>query len=384
METIVLHQINHFIITQIFHLVCRIADTLHSLQNAGHTKYISWSLTFTCSAVSVEKLKDKAVSMEGELKELLDLVNNQRCKFHALNYFTTQQLLQIRREFGNLQQFKPNTITAELASLLMSFSLAITSDDVNNIVEEVVMTFSEQDAISKLEEQTNVETILSEPVAEDKEAVEAVESSPSENDIEQDTKPVDKEMYSKEELEELILNLSPDEEEVFGELRELKYSKIVSYKAVKHAFSLCTNGDEMLYVAMDWCFENANQCNEMDEANIGYDSSISVDNKGVVNELNNAENLHQENIPSEKPVQKEYIDIRHPVVQKLLELGFSPNLSIKGATLCNADYDLASEWCLNAEIEDDDEQQPLFGTATSAVPFLHYEETEIIARLACR
>ena len=321
--------------------------------------------------------------MEGELKELLDLVNNQRRKFHALNYFTTQQLLQIRREFGNLQQFKPTTITAELASLLMSFSLAITSDDVNNIVEEVIMTI-EKEAISRLEEQANAntETILSVPVAEDKEAVEAVESLPSENDIEDDTKPVDKGMHSKEELEELILNLSSDEEEVFGELRGLQYSKIVCYKAVKHASSLCTNGDEMQDVAMEWCIENPDLYNDMDEANIGYDSSISVDNKGVVNELNNAESLHQENIPSEKPVQKEYIDIKHPVVQKLLDLGFSPNLSIKGATLCNADFDLASEWCLNAETEDDDEQQPLFGTATSAVPLLQYEETEVVTRLA--
>ena len=358
--------------------MCRIANTLHSLQNAGHTKYISWSLTFTCSAVSVDKLTNQAVSMEEELGSLLDLVNQQRREFHALNYFTTQQLLQIRREFGSLKQFKPNTITAELHSLLTSFSLAITSDDVNNVVEEVIMIFSEQEANSKVEEQTSIEESSPAPIAED-EFVETVEYSQSENQVEDHTKPVNKGIPSKEELEELILNLSPDEEEVFDELRGADYSKIVSYKAVKHAFSSCTNGDGMLEIAMDWCFDNADQYNDMDETNMGFDSSRTADNKNTVNKANNVEILPQLVTQSEKPVHKENIDIKHPVVQQLIDLGFSTNLSIKGAALFDGDFDLASEWCLSAETENDDAQQPLFGTASNTVPLLQYEETEVTA-----
>ena len=361
---------------QVFHLVCRIADTLHDLQNAGHTNYISWSLTFACSTVSEVGLADQATSMEKELSSLLDSVNQHRREFHALNYFTTQQLLQIRRELGNLKRLKPNTITVELYSLLMSFSLTISSDEVNNIVEEVIAIFSEQEALgnSNIEEQASIEASSSIPGTEDQ-LVETVEYSMAENELEDNVKLV------KEELEELIQNLSEDEEALYEELRtDAKYSKIVCYKAVKHAFSLCADDDDKLVVAMDWCFDNANQYNDMDndEANVGYDSVETI-NKNIVNVANNddSEVLAQQMTKSEKPVQKENIDINHPVVQKLIvELGFSPNLAIKGTTLYNGDFDLASDWCLNAETEDDDGVQPLFGSGSHPIP-LQDEETEV-------
>ena len=328
--------------------------------------------------MSIEKLTGQAASMEEELSSLLDLVNHQRREFHALNYFTTQQLLQIRREFGNLKQFKPNTISAELYSLLMSFSLTVTSDKVNELVEGITAIFSEQEANAK--EQASIEEPLPAPapVAEDRLA-EAVEYSQSENQLEDNTKPVNQEMHSRKELEELILKLSPDEEYIFEELRGADYSKIVSYKAVKHAFSSCTNGDEMLEVAMDWCLDNADTYNDTD---VGFDTSRTVDNKDIVNEVNNGKFSPQQIVVPQKPVQKESINIKHPVVQQLLDLGFSPNLAVKGATLFNGDFDLASEWCLSAETEDGDTQQPLFGTASNTVPLLQYEEIEVIARLA--
>ena len=352
-------------------MVCRIAGTLQQLQLAGHTKYISWSLTFPCSTVSTDMLAnpatsmekersdtlsliDQATIMEKELSDTLSLIDEQRHNFHALNYFTTQQLLQIRRELGSLRQDKAAEVSSQLLSLLTSFSLQITADDIKDIMDKICTLFSEQEAITRREEVGEEQSLT---ISKDKIVESTYDETQKEDQLVGD-KHVEKECKN---LSELIYDLTDDEEEIFVQLHDLGYSKAVCYNAVQHAFSSTesTNHDDILDAAMEWCFDNANQYDKNDEVN------------------NNEETISDQHGPSEAEeitMAEESISISHPVVQELLKLGFTPELSLKGAKLCNGDFEQASEWCLNAETENNEIEQPLFASFESNVPFLSSEE----------
>ena len=327
-------------------MVCRIAGTLQQLQLAGHTKYISWSLIFPCSTVSTDMLANQATSMEKKLNDTLSLIDKQRHKFHALNYFTTQQLLRIRRELGNLKQKKAAEVTPQLLSLLTSFSLEITADDIKDII---CTLFNEQEAIIRREE-NGVGEEQSLTISEDKIVESTYDETQKEDQLVGD-KHVEKEHKN---LSELIQDLTNDEEEIFVQLHDLHYSKTVCYNAVQHAFSSTesTNHDNIMDAAMDWCYDNVKQYDKNDEVN------------------NNEETISDQHGPSEREeitMAEESISISHPVVQELLKLDFTPELSLKGAKLCNGDFEQASEWCLNGENENNKIEQPLFASFASNV-----------------
>ena len=350
---------------QVFHLVCRIAGTLQQLQHAGHTKYISWSLTFTCSTISIDALKNQATSMETELSNTLSLINQLRHEFHGLNYFTTQQLLQIRCRLGILKQNKSAKVTPQLVSLLTSFSLQITTNDIKNTMEEVCNTFGEL-AVCMKEENKEVE--MQSPIPENKIVEVTFDTTPKENQL------ADDELVEKEhkDLSKLIQELTGDEQEIFVQLFNLGYSKVVCYHAVKHAFSSTENAkiDDVLDVAMDWCFDNANQY-----------KNDNINN--VQCKINNVEAIRDQDGPVEAErttMFEEKITISHTAVQKLLELGFTPELSLKGAKLFNGDFDQASEWCLNAETSNYEIEQPLFASVKDSISFHSSEATAEVFR----
>ena len=317
-------------------------------------------MTFTCSTVSIDTLTSQATSMEKELSDTLDLIKEQRRNFHALNYFTTQQLLQIRCELGSLRQNKAAEVTPRLLSLLTNFSLQITADDIKDIVDEICTLFSEQEAIARREENGESEE-QSLAIPKDKMVEGSYEENQKENQLVGEDEDVEMECKN---LSELIQDLTDDEEEIFVQLLNLGYSKAVCYNAVQHAFSSTesTNHDDILDAAMDWCFDNANQYAKNDEVN---DSEETIPDQ------------HGPSEAEETAMEEESISIGHPVVQELLKLGFTPELSLKGVKLCNGDFEQASEWCLNAETENSEIEQPLFATFEGNVSFLSsqgYEE----------
>ena len=331
-----------------FHLVCRIAKALYELQNAGHTKYISWSLTFTCSTASAEKLRNQAVEMENELSESLKSVHEHRQNFHGLNYFTTQQLLQIRRELGNYKQSKPRT--QQLYSLLMSYSLNVTASDIERVVDEVCKLFSEQAANEQVEEEST-ETQLN-VVTENK----SFELTSAEEDREvSNVKSSNEEYSSKEKLSDLISQLSPEEEDVFEQLRALEFNNVICYKAVRHAFSSTEDDDERMDVAMGWCFDNSNLCDDNEVSSIPKTAS------------GEEVNLPHQSTPDSNTSLSESYNVQHPVVQQLLDLGYSAELSIKATKLHHGDFEKASEWCLDDEAKHHDTEQTLFSSISEGV-----------------
>ena len=138
--------------------MCRIAEVLIKLQQAGNVQYIGWRMEFYCQTLLVEHLQLQAKKMEDELemwdKEVILARNN----FYELNYYTAHQLLVLRSELGRLKIVRQSS--KQVMSLLGSISSAITLTTVTNIVQQVVNTPLEDletDICSPFEEELSSE-----------------------------------------------------------------------------------------------------------------------------------------------------------------------------------------------------------------------------------
>ena len=130
------------VFTQTLHNVCRIAEVLISLQQVGNVKYTGWRLQVPCGLrYIVPMLQDQAKEMEQELANWKEEVTQKRGDFYELNYFTTLQLLTLRRELGVIKS-KPNAgpavITPDVLALLASISTQVTAPHVHAIVQNVI------------------------------------------------------------------------------------------------------------------------------------------------------------------------------------------------------------------------------------------------------
>ena len=316
--------------------------------------------------MSVEKLTKQAENMENELKGLFDSINEHRLEFHALNYFTTQQLLQIRRELGNLRQDGTAKVAPQLHSLRCSFSLHITSSDIKNEVEAVCYLFNEQEAICKKQENTKEAFEMGLPLVA--RANVATELAVNEHEAVTD-EPMD-EGDSQTELKSAIENLSNEEEELFEQLQDMDYSDTVCYNAVKHA--MLSKSDDKLTEAMTWCFKNASQYDDNTTASVSTDHDINKSNKKRTVAVK--EPFHKD--ITEMTQSKEIIDIKHAVVQKLIQSNFMPELAIKGARMFNGNFEQAFEWCLKSEKKNNEpqqQQQSSFISFSSVIPMAKFD-----------
>ena len=314
--------------------------------------------------MSVEKLTEQATNMENELKGLRDSINEHRLEFHALNYFTTQQLLLIRRELGNLRQDGTAKVTPQLHSLLCSFSLHITSSDIKNEVEAVCYLFNEQEAICKKQENTKEAFEVELPLVT--RANVATELAVNEHEA-VTGEPMD-EGDSQSELKLAIENLSNEEEELFEQLQDLDYSDTVCYNAVKHA--MLSKSDKKLTEAMTWCFKNASQYDDSTTASVSSDHGSNKRKTVAIGEP-----FHKDITDITQP--KEIIDIKHAVVQKLIQSNFMPELAIKGARMFNGNFEQAFEWCLESEKKSNEpqqqQQQSSFVSFSSVIPMAKFD-----------
>ena len=120
--------------------MCRIADVLMALQQAGIVKYTGWVLTFSCLPDRFQRLQALARDMETELQKWKDEIKEARERFYELNNYTVLQLLSLRSELGKLKGpvahasvIKPATL-----SLLHGISPEITTFDVVKKVSTVL------------------------------------------------------------------------------------------------------------------------------------------------------------------------------------------------------------------------------------------------------
>ena len=125
---------------QTLHNVCRIAEVLIALQQAGNVKYTGWTLSFYCEIDSFSELQSLAREMETELQDWKEEVKKAREEFYELNNYRTLQLLSLRSELGKLKRLNSHhpVIESTVQALLHSISPEIATSSIIVAVQNVV------------------------------------------------------------------------------------------------------------------------------------------------------------------------------------------------------------------------------------------------------
>ena len=110
--------------------------------------YTRWVLSFHCAVDMVDTLQQQAKDMEEELQVWEDQVRQTRDQYYELNYYTTLQLLTLRKELSRLnssdQPRAQTQINPHVLVLLESISVEITSPDVWEVVKSVIAEQQEE------------------------------------------------------------------------------------------------------------------------------------------------------------------------------------------------------------------------------------------------
>ena len=120
---------------QTLHCVCRIAEALIALQQAGEVEYIGWSIVIPCTENMLAVLREVAEDMEQRLNVWNEEVALARERFYELNYFTTVQLLMLRKDMAQVKNPDVSCAIGRGAlTLLQSVSAVVDIDTVQNVV----------------------------------------------------------------------------------------------------------------------------------------------------------------------------------------------------------------------------------------------------------
>ena len=115
--------------------MCRIAEALIALQQAGEVEYIGWSIVIPCTENMLAELCQVAEGMEQHLHVWNDQVVDARKHFYELNYFTTVQLLMLRKDMALVKNTDTSCVFGRSTlTLLQSVSAVVDFDTVRNVV----------------------------------------------------------------------------------------------------------------------------------------------------------------------------------------------------------------------------------------------------------
>ena len=132
----------------------RIAEVLLASRQAGNVAYSGDVVVINCAMYIAnqeeeeQEFQDKlaeehiavlnalAKKMEAALEGWENEVKESRRQFYALNYYTTRQLLKIRKELGLLRRSPHRQISPEVLAMLQSISPAVTSENVHSVLTD--------------------------------------------------------------------------------------------------------------------------------------------------------------------------------------------------------------------------------------------------------
>ena len=263
----------------------RIAEVLLDLQKAGNVTYSGWKVLFDCATYTVigsgeeEEVELQEESAEQRVKELqayakqmekdLDLwekeVKKSRSQHYELNYYTTLQLLRLRKELGLVRQTPTRLVDPQILALLESISPKVTTSSVQNIISslEKQLVDLQLRAAASPEENTQMEPA-------DITITEDLSGAPLKNTELHTATPVAAEMQASPSLSsvkpsdkpELTENdLTDSQKKIFTDLVEYKkYSKLLVLKAFEQ---LPASSNQ--YDIQDWCDEKDGEYDFEDE-----------------------------------------------------------------------------------------------------------------------
>lgn len=124
---------------QTFHTLCEIAELLIALQQVGNVQYIGWYITVPCKPEIMPELRKLHNTMNYELQNWREEVREARFHHYELNYFTTPQLLTLRKELGYLKSLNSRSvsISRQVQALLQSIAPVT---DVQVLLDSLLMS----------------------------------------------------------------------------------------------------------------------------------------------------------------------------------------------------------------------------------------------------
>ena len=119
----------------------RVADALIEHQRSGNITYLGWTMDVVCGPDLAGVLAAQAQTMELKLTNWIDEVKQTRKQYYELNYFTTPQLVILRRELGMLKSLHASisAVSPTVLNLLQSISHDISKETIVKVVKEVVL-----------------------------------------------------------------------------------------------------------------------------------------------------------------------------------------------------------------------------------------------------
>ncbi len=121
----------------------QVAELVVKLQESGFIDYTHYSLTFGCSQYKRKEIENHISTLESTLVDWRKSVQNHRKKYPQLNYYTSQQLLDLQKEFGKLKKNPKEKPSCKLMLLLLSVTSNPHPDKISRAIEFISSNSSE-------------------------------------------------------------------------------------------------------------------------------------------------------------------------------------------------------------------------------------------------
>lgn len=323
--------------------ITQIGDVLLALQQAGNVRYTGWLLEVPCSVdVDIDMLQRQAKHMEEELQGWLSEMKLKRGCFNQLNYFTTLQLLMLRRELGTVRlkaNPSPADIRPNVLPVLQGISSHVTARNVFDVVQRVT---SPDFKVRQPKE--SMEISISPKAAKPATRPPKVKASAKAELKTTKRQPAAPETHDTPSLD--FSDLTETEKEMLTTIiTRLGYHKLLVLKALE----LHRDKKEVdKYDIQRWCVENADKYSfDSDLSDEDWESDTDSDDNGSLSEMESSYDSFV--LAPEDPVQgaadakplpsipiasQERVDRYHPVVKELISAGYSVDRSIEAVRKC--------------------------------------------------
>lgn len=326
-----------------FNIVCHIAEVLIQLQQHGHSKYTGWVLTCPCRDTDiVNKLTEVLKDMSNDLEQWQSMVGETRNSFYSLNYYTTQQLLLLRKElYFFIKNPKRYNLSSDVMSLLQCLSREITPQVLATVITAGPHYVDEEEDEQPVIEVADSTSLLSPEVETVSNITQHILASST------STCP---------QLEECDLT-----EKQKGIMDDLVSAYGYSSKLVLLAFERTAKPDVPEDVE-NWCNEHEEEftfseksIEEIIDIEIEEDDSLTLEKQSVDTTV--PDQSPPLTIPSSKVTVKEVVPVTpdHPSVQSLVLAGYSLAVCLQAVECYPDDIPKAMDYINSMEDSEDDD-----------------------------
>ena len=273
-----------------------IAELMIKLQESGFIDYTHYTLTFGCSQYKRKETEDHISKLESTLLDWKKSVQIHRKKYPQLNYYTSQQLLDLQKELGKLKKCPQAEPSCKLMLLLLSITVHPYPDKISRAIQLITSKSSDLNAAA------STKSII----PQHKAALSSVISA------------------GKKRLN--VSDLGEEEKEIYKTLTsEDDYSPLL----VLQAFEKCLKGADEESLRL-WCMDNESSI-EKDEEELFVPDDVSTEQQQQDDDIVE-------------------VTADDPLVQELLEEEYELNIAIEAVKLSKTMRISAQEAVLSLDL----------------------------------